>query len=329
MGPASMRMAANSACKIADHKRGCGRNMAVQWDDLKVLLALSRGGSVAAAARELQVDNSTISRRLAALEEAMGAQLLIRGGRDFSWTCEGRAAVQTAQTMEDAVAAALRTVRGAKQELAGTVRVAVVPSLLPNLVKHLLPGLREAHPALKVELDGSYHRADLAHGEADLAVRMARPEERDLVARRAFELGWFVYGAHSYLARAGCPASHEDLRQHRLVLYLPRMHSVAPLRWMEQYHGDDREATRVDSMDLACNLVTAGEGLAVLPTFVGDRVAALTRVFPERVGVNTGWIVYHESVRDSARVRAVADALARYLAAAEPVLAGLAPPEAA
>lgn len=301
-------------------------DMAAQWDDFKVLLALSRGGSVAAAARELQVDNSTVSRRLAALEDTLGAQLLIRGGRDFAWTAEGRAAVESAQAMDASVAAAVRAVRGAKQEVAGTVRVAVVPGFMPSLVQHVLPGLREAYPALNVELNGSYHRADLARGEADLAVRMVQPEEPDLVARRAFQLGWFVYAAHSYLDRAGCPASHDELRHHRLVLYLPQMHAAAPLRWMEQYHGDNREVTRVDSLDLACNMITSGAGLAVLPTFVGDRIAALTRVFPERVAVNTGWIVYHESVRDSARVRVVADALARYLAAAEPVLAGLAPP---
>ncbi len=302
--------------------------MAVQWDDFKVVLALSRGGSVAAAARELQVDNSTVSRRLTALEDSLGAQLLIRGGRDFTWTPEGRAAVDAAQAMEASVAAAARAVRGAKQELAGTVRVAVVPSLVPSLVQHVLPGLRDAHPALHVELNGSYQRADLSRGEADLAVRMARPTEPDLVARRAFELGWFVYAARSYLERAGRPATHDDLREHRLVLYLPHMHAVAPLRWMEQYRSDAREVTRVESMDLACTIVSSGAGLAVLPTFVGDRVAGLARVFPERVGVNTGWIVYHESVRDSARVRVVADALSSYLSAAEPVLAGLTPPEA-
>jgi len=81
--------------------------MAIQWDDFKVLLALSRGGSVAAAARELEVDNSTVSRRLAALEVALDAQLLIRGGREFSWTDAGRAAVGSAEAMEAAVTAAM------------------------------------------------------------------------------------------------------------------------------------------------------------------------------------------------------------------------------
>ena len=300
--------------------------MAIQWDDFKVLLALSRGGSVAAAARELQVDNSTVSRRLAALEEALDAQLLIRGGREFSWTSEGLAAVAAAHAMEAAVASAVRSVRGAKQEMTGTVRVAVPPSMVPILVQHVLPGLREAHPALQVELNGAYQRADLARGEADLALRMARPEEPYHVARRAFELGWFVYGARSYLDRVGWPASHDELRQYRLVLFLPHMHAVAALRWMEQYHDGNREATRVDSMTLACSIASTGAGLAVLPTFVGDHFAGLVRVFPERVSVNTGWIVYHESVRDSARVRVVADGLVAYLSAAEPVLAGLAPP---
>lgn len=301
--------------------------MAAAWDDFKVLLALSRGGSVAAAARELQVDNSTVSRRLAALEDALGAQLLIRGGREFTWTREGQSAVDAAAAMEGAVAGAVRAVRDAKEALSGAVRVAVVPSLVTQLVRHVLPGLRQQHPALHVELTGSYHRADLAKGEADLAIRMARPEAPDLVARRAFDLGWFVYAARSYLEQAGRPASYDGLRHHRLVLYLPHMHAVVPLRWMEQYRGEDQDVMRVDGMDAACSIIASGGGMAVLPTFVGDRVPELQRVFPERVSLNTGWIVYHESQRDSARVRVVADALASYLARAEPVLAGLSAPD--
>lgn len=302
--------------------------MAVAWDDFKVLLALSRGGSVAAAARELQVDNSTVSRRLAALEEALETQLLVRNGREFSWTADGRTAVDAAQAMEQAVAGTVRAVRGTRQEVAGTVRVGVVPALVPDLVAEVLPPLRAAHPDLGVEFIGSYFRADLARGEADIAVRMARPEEGDLIARRAFDLGWFVYAQPGYLERAGRPRTHDELRQHRLVLYLPHMHAVAPMRWLEQHREEGHEVARVDSVDLACTVAASGSGLAVLPTFVGDRNAQLVRVFAERVSVNTGWIVYHESARNSARVRAVADALARHFRAAEPVLAGLVPPAA-
>lgn len=297
--------------------------MLAQWDDFKVILALSRGGSVAAAARELQVDNSTISRRLAALEDSLGAQLLVRSGREFNWTAIGCTAVETAKAMEAAVAATVRSVALGKDEVTGTVRVATVPSMLPELVQHVLPELRAAHPALTVEFGGSYQRVDLARGEADLALRFARPQEPDLVARCAIELGWFVYAAQSYLDLAGCPSSHEQLRQHRLVLYVQQMHAVLPLCWMEQYHASDQDSTRVDSISLACTMAASGAGIAVLPTFMADRVSELKRVFPERVGVNAGWIVYHESMRNSARVRAVADGLLRYFARNEQLFSGL------
>ena len=297
--------------------------MAILWEDFKVVLALARGGSVAAAARELQVDNSTVSRRLSALEESLGAQILIRNGREFSWTTSGQVAVQSAKAMELAISETVRAVAAGKEEVSGVVRVATAPSIVPELVKHVLPELRTAHPGLTVEFGGSYQRVDLARGEADLALRFAKPQEPDFVARHATEVGWFVYASQSYLDLEGRPSSHEDLRRHRLVLYVKQMHAVSPLNWMEQYHAGNQNTARVDSLTLACNMVRAGGGIAVLPTFVGDRVPELVRIFPERIGVNSGWIVYHESMRDSARVRAVSDGLIRYFSRHEGLFSGL------
>ncbi len=297
--------------------------MAILWEDFKVVLALARGGSVAAAARELQVDNSTVSRRLSALEESLGAQILIRNGREFTWTASGLVAVQSAKAMELAISETVRAVAAGKEEVSGVVRVATAPSIVPELVKHVLPELRTAHPGLTVEFGGSYQRVDLARGEADLALRFAKPQEPDFVARHATEVGWFVYASQSYLDLEGRPSSHEDLRRHRLVLYVKQMHAVSPLSWMEQYHAGNQNTARVDSLTLACNMVRAGGGIAVLPTFVGDRVPELVRIFPERIGVNSGWIVYHESMRDSARVRAVSDGLIRYFSRHEGLFSGL------
>ena len=298
--------------------------MAPVWDDFKVLLALSRGGSVAAAARELQIDNSTVSRRLAVLEDTLGAKLLIRGGREFTWTAEGRSALESAEAMEAAAAMAVRAVRTAKVDVNGTVRVSVVPALVPILMCHMLPGVRKAYPELDVELGGAYHRVDLAKGEADIALRMARPEEPDLVARRALDMGWFVYASKGYLDAHGRPASFEELSQHRLVLYVEAMHNVTPLRWMEAYRGTAQWLSRVDNLEIACQTVTADGGVTVLPCFIADAVPGLRRVFPDPIAVNTGWIVYHETARDTARIRVVVDALLAFLHANEAMFSGAA-----
>jgi DNA-binding transcriptional LysR family regulator len=294
--------------------------MTLEWSDFKVLLALARADSVAGAARDLQVDKSTISRRLAALEEAVGAKLLIRGGREFSWTREGRVMLEAAEATEAATVAALRAVRESKVDVKGSVRVSVAPAFVPVLMRQMIPALRQAHPQLSVELRGAYQRADLAKGDAEIAVRMARPEEPDLVARRAFDCGWFVFAATSYLASRGRPATFDELARHDLVLYAENLHGALPMRWMEAHAAP--AVSRVDSLETACQAISAGAGIAVLPAFVADSEPALQRVFPDSVATNIGWIVYHESVRDAARVRVVADALAEFFQTHESMFLG-------
>lgn len=297
--------------------------MEPEWSDFKVLLALASAGSVAGAARALQVDNSTVSRRLAALEEAVGAKLIIRGGREFNWTAEGRTLLCAAEAMESAATQATRSVRTAKAEVEGTVRVSVSPAFVPILVRLMLPALREKHPGLSVELRGDYHRVDLSKGEADVAVRMARPSEVDLVARRAFDCGWFVYASKAYLDANGWPESHEALERHRLVLYVEAMHYIPPLRWMEQHRGSARQVTRVDNLEIACQTIAVDGGIAVLPGFIADAVPHLQRVFHERIGVNTGWLVYHETTRGAARIRAVVEALVEFFERNEALFSGV------
>ncbi len=296
--------------------------MNLEWSDFKVLLALARAGSVAGAARELQVDNSTISRRLAGLEDVVGAQLLVRGGREFSWTPEGRALLEAAETTEAAAAAALRTVRASKAGAQGSVRVSVAPPFMPILMRQMIPALRQSHPLLSVELIGASKRADLAKGDADIAVRMARPGEGDLVARRALDSAWFVYAAPTYLATRGRPADYGDLARYDLVLYGENLQSTRPTRWLEAYKGTATMVARVDSLETAIQAAQAGAGIAVLPAFIADTAPDLERVFPVSVAVNVGWIVYHESVRDTSRVRVVTDALLAFFQTHEAMFLG-------
>lgn len=286
--------------------------MEPEWSDFRVLLALASAGSVAGAARELHVDNSTVSRRLAALEEAVGAKLIVRGGREFNWTAEGRTALAAAEAMDAAATQAVRSVRKSKAEVEGTVRVSMSPGFVPILMRSMLPALRDKHPGLRVELGGDFHRVDLAKGEADLAVRMARPSEPDLVGRQAFDCGWYVYASKAYLDANGRPESHAALAQHRLILYVEAMHGIPPLRWMEQHRGSARQVTRVDNLEIACQTIAAAGGIAVLPCFIAEAVPNLQRVFHDHIGVNNGWIVYHETVRDAARIRTVVDALLEF-----------------
>jgi DNA-binding transcriptional LysR family regulator len=288
--------------------------MEPEWSDLKIILALSRAGSVAGAARALGVDQSTVSRRLTALEESVGARLIVRGGREFALTAEGRAMCSAAEAVETAIGEASRTVRVAKLEVTGTVRISCPPAFIPHL--HLaLAGVREKYPSLVAEISGAYRTVDLAKGEADMALRAFRPTEPDLVVRKLIDISWGVFAARSYAKSRSLPTTVEELPQHALVLYAATMHGVAGLRWMDDHRGDATQLTRVDNLEIAAEVISSGGGLGTLPCFIAAKQNDLVRVFSEPVWNNTLYCVTHESARDTARVRAASDAFAAYFEA--------------
>jgi DNA-binding transcriptional LysR family regulator len=138
------------------------------------------------------------------------------------------------------------------------------------------------------------------------------------------ECGWFAYASEGYLAAHGRPGAPADLQRHRLVLYAEPMHNVAPLRWMESYRGATQQLSRVDNLEIACPTIAADGGIAVLPCFIAEAVPQLRRVFAHAVGVNSGWIVYHETVRDAARIHAVVEALVEFFERNEAMFSGAA-----
>lgn len=176
----------------------------------------------------------------------------------------------------------------------------------------LLAIAREKHSQLEIQIMAAFNRVDLAKGDADLAVRMARPEEPSLVGRRAFECGWSLYAAATYIGEHGRPARLEDLPKHPLVLYAELMHKGPPLRWLEDYRRENGRFSRVDGIEVAAQMLLAGSGTGLLPCFIGDCTQGLERVLPEPVTSNTGWIVYHESLRNTPRIRVIVDDLVEY-----------------
>ena len=291
------------------------------WSDFKVVLALANEGSVAGAARVLGVDGSTVSRRLAALEKAVGATLILRGGRKFSLTAEGKSAIAAAQAIETVVASAKSAIRTAKQDVEGVVKFSFVSSILP-VVMPLLTEMGAKYPLLTIEMKADNRRVDLAKGEADVALRMARPTEPDLIARRAVVMGWGVYAAKDYAAKHGLPASPDELPRHSLVHYVEELHVQPAIRWFEGFRQPNAPIVRVNSTDMAVNFIASGKSIGIVPCFEVENRGELIRVFPEPVVLSPGWIVYHETARDTARVRVVVDALAEFLEARADLFAG-------
>ena len=295
-----------------------------EWSDFKVLVALSRAGSVAGAARLLAVDHSTVSRRLSALEESVGACLVVRGGRELAWTTEGRTLLTAAEAIETLVAEASRTVRSAKLEVEGSVRLSCPPGLNVPLSR-LLPELRAKYPRLDIEIGAENRTVDLRKGEADVAVRMFRPSEPALICKAALELGWAVYAAQSYVAQHGLPASLDELSKHRLVIYVAAMHGVPGPAWLEAHRGSASIAMHVDNTEVAAHAIASGGGIGVIPCISAESRPELVRVFAGTVASHTGYLVYHETLRDTARVRVAVDALTELFEKHAAAFAGRAP----
>lgn len=282
---------------------------APDWDDLKVLLALARSGSVAGAARAMGIDQSTISRRLGALEQALGAPLLVRGGREFSWTTEGRTMIAAAEAAEGAIDAGVRGMRSARLAETGTVRVSTTPGLAAFLLR-AMPELQARHPHLELDVSGTMEIVDLAKGDADIALRAGSPGDPDVVARKVFRSGWFLYASPGYLREGGALTSLDDLRRRRLVLMTSKLHAMAPgLRWLEDRRDESTPVTRIDNLQSAMQVALLGRGIVCLPHSLAHMESGLVRAWPEHVATSDAYLVYHASLRGVARIRAAVEAL--------------------
>ncbi len=141
---------------------------------------------------------------------------------------------------------------------------------------------------------------------------MSEPKEADLVGIQCFEIGLSVFASKSYVAARGLPATREDLRAHKIIRYTKRFADVPQFAWIDEYAGANAHTMRADGPDMMLGLVASGGGIGIID-FHGDLHADLVRVFPEPSAFRQGFIVYHESARNTARIRAVVEMLRAFL----------------
>src|SRR6266851_5549803 len=260
------------------------------WSDLRFFLELARTGTLAAAGRKLGVDNTTVGRRLAALEHDLGSKLFARTPDGLVLTAAGEAIRTAGEEMEHAVLRGEQRALGADRKLSGQVRLATTEMLGEMVVLPALRSLHARHPQIRVDLVTGTGRLDVARREADVALRYARPESGDLVARRAGMVAFGVYASKTYLAAHGRPA--------RVVL-------------------------RTNSTLMLLQAVRLGIGIGSLP-------CCLARPDPDLERVPAGapaeldevWLVVHPDVQRTSRMRAVIEALEARMADVAAELSG-------
>jgi DNA-binding transcriptional LysR family regulator len=269
----------------------------LEWNDLRYVLWLSRIGRIAGTARKLGVDETTVARRLKGIEALLGVRLFERHAGVLRPTDSGQIVIRRAERIELEVDAVKDGVTSADSVAAGKVRLTAVPLVMNYILIPSLSALMRLHPRLQIELVADPRNLSITNREADVAVRMARPDkEHRAVAPCVGKIDYAVYGTAT-----GCPLPwityNEDLS------HLPQM------RWMAKAIEADLQADIslvVNDSELALNAVRAGLGRSLLPCRIGDAVPGLCRLSDAKPVLSRDmWVIVHPDLKHLARVRAI------------------------
>jgi DNA-binding transcriptional LysR family regulator len=273
------------------------------WQDLHHFLRLASEGSLSGAARALGVEHATIARRVAALEADLGVRLIDRRGRKLLLTREGERVAAAAARMETA-ALSVDRLRIAGSELDGEVTISVPPSYAHYRLMKPVAALRARFPGLRLRILGETRYASLDRREADIAIRLSRPESGDFTARKIGAFAMKLYASPDYLATHA--AENWDF-----IAYDESMDEAPQQRHLKSRAGTRAYAVRATSLEMQASLVRLGAGIAMLPDFLAEGDALLVEAEPDQPPlVREVWIAVHSDLRNAPAIRAVMDALA-------------------
>lgn len=293
----------------------------MDWNDVRYFLAVARAGSLTQTSSDLNVSQSTVSRRITALEQSIGMALFQRHQTGYFLTDEGREVLQHAELVEESIMAFERGAAGLDGKPAGTVRLATSENLATDLIIPALPAFREQYPGICLEVITSTATTELGRREADIALRVSRPTRGNLKVRRVGHMTYSVYGSRTYVERH--PHINGEPLGGRHVIAWDDGHGHLPAAvWLIREHPGCKIALVTSSLPAQIAAVRAGIGLAVIPDFltVQDdfvRVVPSDQMFSAEV-----WLVTHADLVGSARIRAVADFLSEQVMRTNPILSG-------
>jgi DNA-binding transcriptional LysR family regulator len=283
----------------------------LDWDDLRYFLAVHRQGTLARAASELGINATTVGRRLAVLEERVQARLFDRTPDGYVLTPSGRDLLPHAERIEAETQGIEREVFGADQRHAGSVRVTVTEMLATRFIAPHLPRFFARYPDITLDLECTNRTVSLSRREADIALRLARPREDNVVTRRMASIPLALYASRGYLERRGTPPDPESsLSGHDAILFADSRLFRLENAWLVPRLDGAKIALRSDSVSSIYSAAVAGLGVALLPRAVADSDAELvgieTQTAPEPRVI---WQAVHADLQRSARIRAVLDFL--------------------
>ena len=288
----------------------------MEWDALQVFLAVARTGRISAAARRLDVEHTTVSRRLAALEAELAVPLFYRTASGYVLTPHGQNVLSSAETMEGAAIAVAGRAREKTVAVAGRVRVALPPEFASHWLAPTLTAFRTIYPQVELQVLVGTRQRNLWRGEAELAVQSPRPRQQGVIAVRIARTTAALYVAKSLLgARRLRITGPESIRGLSLLTYTSSFDMLQDAKWFQSVRVSSEVGLTTNSTHALLAAARAGAGVAVLPRFVARQHDDLVAV-SDNVAEHDVWLITHPEFRRDPKVRATADFLKKI--AAEP-----------
>lgn len=278
----------------------------MNWDDVRIFLAVARAGQILGAARRLELNHATVSRRVAALEDALGAKLFRRLTTGSELTPAGEKFLAMAERMEADMIAARSELAGGDEDVSGTVRIGAPDGFGVAFLAARLGALTAKHPDLKIQLVPVPRSFSLSRREADIAITTERPTEGRLVAQKLVDYSLGLYASRGYAEVNGLPATSAELKAHSLVGYVPDLVFSPSLDYAAEFSPQWDAAFAISSALGQVEAVRSGAGIGILHAFIARAVPEIVPVDAIKPIRRAYWLVYHESVRSLRRIQAVA-----------------------
>ncbi|MFL6745474.1 MAG: LysR family transcriptional regulator [Sphingomicrobium sp.] len=285
----------------------------LDWNDLKYFLAVARDGSTHAAARSLRTSQTTVARRIAAMERALGIHLFEKRQAGYALTPEGQNLLGRAEQVETALRGFSDAASAHSRSVSGTVKITTEEIYATTILAPLLRELHELHPDIVIELDTSQAVRDLGAGEADISLRSTKADTQlpaGLVGRQLCIDDWALYCSRDYAARIGVPRTRAELKNHSFIGGGGGNLWIHYQNWLQSLGLEQQVAMHHATSGGLLSGVRSGFGIAVLPCIVADSDPDLVQCLPPR-GEHGRilWLFTHERVRHTPRVRTVIDFL--------------------
>ena len=288
----------------------------IGWELYRTLLSVLQEGSLSGAARALDMTQPTVGRHISALEKHFGLALFTRSRAGLRPTEAALALRIYAQEMHSTAAALQRAAASQGEGVTGTVRVSASEVMGVEVLPSIVARLRQVHPGLTVELVSTNRMQDLLLREADIAVRMAPPRQKSLIARRVGAVAVGLFAHKSYLANHGTPKDVAGLAQHALIGFDEETPFLRAARKAFSQWSRAAFSIRTDSDVGQIALMRAGCGIGVCQVALARRDGDLVRILPQRFELHLDtWVTMHEDLRNSRRCKVTFDALVRGLTA--------------